>query len=49
MVEEIEAKGCNSQEAHWPRLPPPDLNPLSDPVVFQQFDIDSYTGEPLPG
>ena len=49
MVEEAEALGDSLQESRWKRVPPHVLDPLSDHVVFQQFDLDSYTGQPLPG
>ncbi|CAI8054471.1 DNA polymerase delta catalytic subunit [Geodia barretti] len=29
---------------HWKRPPPPKLDPSSDPLVFQQIDIDYYVG-----
>ena len=35
---------------HWKRPPPPKLDPSSDPLVFQQIDIDYYVGaSPVPG
>ena len=34
---------------HWKRPPPPKLDPSTDPLVFQQIDIDCYTGSPVPG
>uniref|UniRef100_A0A336LTL5 DNA polymerase n=1 Tax=Culicoides sonorensis TaxID=179676 RepID=A0A336LTL5_CULSO len=33
----------------WCRPPPPDLDPNSDPIIFQQIEIDNYIGKPLPG
>ena len=33
----------------WNRPPPPELNPQKDPLIFQQIEIDHYTGAPLPG
>ena len=41
--------GSSSQEKRWPRPPAPSLNPLTDSVVFQQIDIDSYIGDPIQG
>ncbi|CAL7945239.1 unnamed protein product [Xylocopa violacea] len=35
--------------AKWSRPPPPQLNPQKDALIFQQIDIDHYTGAPLPG
>ncbi|KAG8332843.1 DNA polymerase delta catalytic subunit, variant 2 [Homalodisca vitripennis] len=35
--------------AKWSRPPPPHLNPASDKLIFQQIDIDHYTGTPLAG
>ncbi|KAK2581604.1 hypothetical protein KPH14_002110 [Odynerus spinipes] len=35
--------------ARWSRPPPPDLNPQTDILTFQQIDIDHYIGQPLPG
>ncbi|XP_076249179.1 DNA polymerase delta 1, catalytic subunit [Calliopsis andreniformis] len=35
--------------AKWSRPPPPTLNPKTDPLIFQQIEIDHYTGAPLPG
>ena len=29
--------------------PPPKINPSSDPLIFQQIDIDHYIGEVIPG
>lgn len=36
-----------SQKWARPNLPP--MNPKTDPVIFQQLDVDHYTGQPLPG
>ena len=33
----------------WKRPPTPVINPSSVPLVFQQIDIDYYTGSPIPG
>ncbi|KOX76910.1 DNA polymerase delta catalytic subunit [Melipona quadrifasciata] len=33
----------------WTRPPPPLLNPQKDALIFQQIDIDHYSGAPLPG
>lgn len=33
----------------WLRPPPPILDPSKNKLVFQQIDIDHYTGSPLPG
>ena len=49
-MEEAESMDVeNSQEKHWKRPPPPSLNPLTDTIVFQQLDIESYVGEPMQG
>ena len=34
---------------HWKRPPPPNINPSTDPLIFQQIDVDHYTGGVLPG
>lgn len=36
-----------SQKWARPDLPP--INPRTDAVVFQQIDVDHYTGQPMPG
>ena len=36
-------------EAKWKRPLPPKLDSSVDPLVFQQIDIDHYTGDPIPG
>ncbi|XP_031365871.1 DNA polymerase delta catalytic subunit isoform X2 [Apis dorsata] len=33
----------------WNRPPPPELNPQKDALIFQQIEIDHYSGIPLPG
>ena len=33
----------------WNRPPPPKIDPSSDPLVFQQIDIDHYIGGVIPG
>lgn len=33
----------------WARPNLPTINPKTDPVIFQQLDVDHYTGQPLPG
>ncbi|VVC92461.1 unnamed protein product [Leptidea sinapis] len=33
----------------WSRPSPPEINPKTDSLVFQQFDIDHYNGQPLQG
>ncbi|CAK9809726.1 DNA polymerase delta catalytic subunit [Anthophora quadrimaculata] len=33
----------------WSRQPPPQLNPEKDALIFQQIEIDHYSGTPLPG
>ncbi|XP_049801348.1 DNA polymerase delta catalytic subunit isoform X1 [Schistocerca nitens] len=33
----------------WSRPPPPQLDPSTDTIEFQQIDIDHYTGKPLTG
>lgn len=33
----------------WVRPQVPSINPLSDALIFQQLDVDHYTGNPLPG
>lgn len=36
-----------SQKWSRPDLPP--INPKTDAVVFQQIDVDHYTGQPMAG
>ena len=33
----------------WKRPPPPKISPTSDPLIFQQIDIDHYTGGVVAG
>ena len=33
----------------WRRPPPPNINPVVDPLIFQQIDIDHYIGEVVEG
>lgn len=33
----------------WARPDLPVFNPKTDPVIFQQLDVDHYTGQPLSG
>ncbi|XP_012279628.1 DNA polymerase delta catalytic subunit [Orussus abietinus] len=33
----------------WNRPNPPDLNPAEDSLIFQQIDVDHYTGTAMPG
>ncbi|XP_053625306.1 DNA polymerase delta catalytic subunit [Plodia interpunctella] len=33
----------------WARPTPPEFNPQSDKLVFQQLDIDNYHGQPIQG
>ncbi|XP_045490957.1 DNA polymerase delta catalytic subunit [Colias croceus] len=33
----------------WSRSTPPDMNPNTQSLVFQQFDVDHYNGQPIPG
>ncbi|XP_037933784.1 DNA polymerase delta catalytic subunit [Teleopsis dalmanni] len=33
----------------WSRVDPPELDPETDSLTFQQIDIENYTGAPLPG
>ncbi|XP_011187824.1 DNA polymerase delta catalytic subunit [Zeugodacus cucurbitae] len=33
----------------WSRVDPPNLDPSSDELTFQQIDIENYLGDPLPG
>ena len=40
---------AGSLEGHWKRPPLLSFDPDSDPIVFQQVDIDSYPGDPIPG
>ncbi|XP_015438316.1 PREDICTED: DNA polymerase delta catalytic subunit [Dufourea novaeangliae] len=35
--------------AKWSRPPPPELNPQKDSLIFQQIEIDHYSGAPLVG
>nr|XP_031849100.1 DNA polymerase delta catalytic subunit isoform X1 [Nomia melanderi] len=35
--------------AKWSRPPPPEFNPQKDSLIFQQIEIDHYTGTPLAG
>lgn len=37
------------QNQKWSRPDLPEINPNKDPVVFQQIDIDHYTGKPMAG
>lgn len=39
----------SSQEKRWSRPSVPSINPSTDSIVFQQIDIDSYSGQPLEG
>lgn len=36
-----------SQKWARPDLPP--INPKASAVIFQQIDVDHYTGKPMPG
>ncbi|KAG8332842.1 DNA polymerase delta catalytic subunit [Homalodisca vitripennis] len=49
--QESSEQGPDTQQtsAKWSRPPPPHLNPASDKLIFQQIDIDHYTGTPLAG
>ncbi|CAG4908999.1 unnamed protein product [Colias eurytheme] len=33
----------------WSRSTPPDMNPNTQSLVFQQFDVDHYNGQPIAG
>ncbi|XP_038215497.1 DNA polymerase delta catalytic subunit [Zerene cesonia] len=33
----------------WSRPTPPDMKPNTQSLVFQQFDVDHYNGQPIPG
>lgn len=33
----------------WCRPAPPTLDPATEPIIFQQIEIDHYIGNPLPG
>lgn len=35
--------------SRWARPEPPNLNNQQDSLIFQQIDIEHYTGQPLPG
>ena len=39
---------CSSKPT-WKRPPPPKIIPSSDPLIFQQIDIDHYIGEVIHG
>ncbi|CAL1283637.1 unnamed protein product [Larinioides sclopetarius] len=39
----------SSANIKWTRPPPPEINPNSDSITFQQLDIDFYIGQPVPG
>ena len=43
------SQGGTQQRHKWSRPPPPNIDPSSDPLIFQQSDIDHYSGSPLPG
>ena len=33
----------------WSRVDPPELNPQTDSLVFQQIDVENYLGSPMAG
>ncbi|XP_074660043.1 DNA polymerase delta catalytic subunit-like [Tubulanus polymorphus] len=39
----------NTTNSKWARPAPPTINPNTDSIVFQQIDVDSYSGPYLPG
>lgn len=47
----VTGEGPENQSTNmkWSRPPPPALEPRKDNLVFQQLDIDHYTGEPMSG
>ncbi len=42
-------QGSTQQKRKWARPPPPNFDPSTDPLIFQQIDIDQYVGSHLPG
>ncbi|XP_063229529.1 DNA polymerase delta catalytic subunit [Bacillus rossius redtenbacheri] len=44
-----EGPETKATSARWSRPAPPPLDPQKDSLVFQQIDIDHYTGQPRPG
>lgn len=50
-TEVVLGDGPENQQSQikWSRPDLPKLNPKSDAVVFQQLDIDHYTGQPMAG
>jgi DNA polymerase delta subunit 1 len=51
LLEAIEQDELNTTISSnlWERPPVPPINPNSDPITFQQIDIDSYNDRPVPG
>nr|BAJ78737.1 DNA polymerase delta catalytic subunit [Thermobia domestica] len=49
--QELLGQGPETQQTSikWSRPPPPLLNTEKDSLIFQQLDIDHYTGKPLKG
>lgn len=43
------AQGNSQPRPEWSRLPAPHLDPSTDPITFQQIDIDHYVGDSVPG
>lgn len=48
---EIIGEGPETQSTNmkWSRPNPPQINPKTDTLVFQQLDIDHYNGQPMSG
>ncbi|KAG8236213.1 hypothetical protein J437_LFUL016217 [Ladona fulva] len=48
---EIQAQGPETQQTSikWSRPSLPPMNPEKDPLVFQQLELDHYTGQPMKG
>ncbi|KAJ8299468.1 hypothetical protein KUTeg_023528 [Tegillarca granosa] len=44
-----EGPESESSNSKWSRPPVPDINPAKQKIVFQQIDVDYYTGRHFPG
>ncbi|XP_038608868.1 DNA polymerase delta catalytic subunit [Tachyglossus aculeatus] len=40
---------ASDRNPQWPRPPPPTLDPQTEPLIFQQLELDHYVGPPVPG